>query len=248
MNPSPYPAPFISAHVQAQIVKILLAAGAVITGMSLLAEAFSLATPPITEGQEFGDNPIGAMVVLIVSLLALLGLLIYVTTVVFFCIWLYRAYSNLRAFRHPGTLEYSPGWAVGSFFIPFANLVIPYRAVKELWQKSGPREEALLYEPGTPALFPIWWTFWLLASFAGRISMRVSFDEKVPTSTATMISMVVSVLSIVAAICAYMVVDAIDKRQEETSGKANLRRFSGPPPPPTNLGDMAWPYIDRNSS
>lgn len=235
MNPSPYPAPFTSAHLRARIVKILLIVGAVATGISLLAEALSLAFPPLTDDQEFGDNPIGAAIMLIIFLLALVELIIYLTTVVFFLMWLYRAYDNLRAFDRWRRLNYSPGWAVGSFFIPFVNLVVPYRAVKEVWQKSGPPDEALLSEPGPPAWFPIWWLFWLLAAFAGNISMRASFNENVPESTATMISIVASALSIVAAVFAYLVVDAIDKRQEETSGKLELGKFSGPPPPPANL-------------
>ena len=252
MNPSPYPAPapFTSADVRASIVKILLIVGAVVTGMSLLAEALSFVVRPLTDDQELGDNLTGATLMLIRFLFALLELIIYVTTVVFFLMWLYRAYNNLRAFNPSRRLNYSPGWAVGSFFIPFANLVVPYRAVKELWQKSGPPDEAFLSEPGPPALFPIWWLFWLLSAFAGNISMRASFNENVPERTATMISMVASALSIVAAVFAYLVVDAIAKRQKETSGKLKLGNFPGPPPPPANLPilDVGVPMPGPNNS
>ena len=234
MNPSPYPAPFNSAHVRANIVKILLIVDAVATGISLLAEALSVPFR-LTDDQELGSNLMGAAIVLIMSLFALLRLIIYLTTGVFFSMWLYRAYKNLRAFNPWRPLDSSPGWAVGSFFVPFVNLIVPYRAVKEVWQKSGLLDEELLSEPSPPALFPAWWLFWLLAAFSGNISMRVSFNENVSESTATMIAMVASVLSIVAAVFAYLVVDAIDKRQEETSGKLNLGKFTGPPPPPANL-------------
>jgi Domain of unknown function (DUF4328) len=233
MNPSPS-RPFISAHGRARIVKILLVVGAVATGISLVAESLSLAFP-LAEDQALEDNPSGAAVVLVVFFLALLELVIYVATVVFFLMWLYRAHDNLRAFNAWVRPNYSKGWAVGSFFIPFVNLVVPYRAVKEVWQKSGPPDEALLSEPGPPATFPVWWTFWLLASFAGNISMRLAFNDNVPESTATMVSIVASGLSIVAAGFAYLVVDAIDKRQEGTSTKLELGKLSGPPPPPTNL-------------
>lgn len=232
MNPSPYPASFASAHGRALIVKILLIVGAVATGMSFLVELLSLAFPPLTDDQEFGDNPMGAVLVLIVFLLALLELVLYVATVVFFLMWLYRANGNLKAFNPWARLDYSGGWAVGSFFIPFANLIVPYRAVKEVWQKSAPPDEALLSEPGPPAIFPIWWTFWLLSAFAGNISMRLSFNENVPQKTATIVSIVASALSVIAALFAYLVVDEIDKKQEETSGKLRLGKLSGPPPPP----------------
>lgn len=235
MTPSPYSARFVSAHDRARIVKILLIVGAIATALSLVAEALSLTFPPITEEQELADNPMGAVIVMMVLLLAVLELIIYLATVVFFCMWLHRAYSNLRPIDPSQRLDYSPGWAVGSFFIPFANLVIPYRAVRETWQKSGPPDEAFLMLPKPPVWFPIWWAFWLLAGFAGNISMRASFNENVSQSTATMTSITAGVLSLVAAFFAYLVVDAIDKRQEETSAKVKLGDFSGPPPPPVNL-------------
>jgi hypothetical protein len=221
-------------------VKILLIASAVAAGVLLLAEAISLAFEPLTDDQELGDNLMGAGMALLVFLLAILDILIYWTTAVFFCIWLYRAYGNLRAFNPWSRPDYSPGWAVGSFFIPFVNLVVPYRAVREVWQKSQP-PDPLLPPSDTPASFPLWWMFWLLALFAARISMRASFRDDVPESTATMISIVAGALSIVAAVFAYVVVDAIDKRQEETSGKVKLGAFSGPPPPPANLGGYQEP-------
>ena len=234
MNPSPNRAPFISAHVRARIVKILLVVGAIVTFVSLVTEALSLAFP-LAEDQELVDNPMGAALVVIVFLVAVLELMIYVATVVFFCMWLYRAYANLRAFNPVRRLDNSPGWAVGSFFVPFVNLVLPYRAVREAWQKSEPPEEAFLSEPGPPAFFPIWWTFWLLSAFAGNISMRLSFNENVPERIATMVSIGASGLSIIAALFAYLVVDAIDNRQEETSGKLGVQKFTGPPPPPPRL-------------
>ena len=235
MNPSPSPAPFTSAHVRATIVKVLLIVGAVVSGLSLLVEALSIAFPPPTDDQEFGDNLFVAAIAVFIILFALLELLVYLTTVVFFLMWLYRAHQNLRAFNPGHPSSYSPGWAVGSFFIPFVNLIVPYRAVKELWQKSGPPDEAVLFEPSPPAIFPGWWTFWLLASVASNISMRVTFNENVPQNVATMVSIVAAALSVIAAVFAYLVVDAIDKRQEETSRKLKIGKFSQPPPPPTNL-------------
>lgn len=247
MNPSPYP--FTSAHGRALIVKILLIVGAVAAGISLLAEGFSLAFP-LADDQELGDNPMGAVVTLIIILLAVLEVIIYLATVVFFLMWLYRVYGNLRAFNPGARLEYSRGWALGSFFIPFANLIVPYRAVKEAWQKSGPPDEALLSAPSPPAYFPIWWLFWLLASFAGNISLRASLNENVSESTATIISVVAGALSIIAAVFAYLVVDAIDKRQEDTSGKLRLTQFPAPPPPPANLSmsDVVAPAASPSTS
>ena len=244
MNPSPYPVPFSSAHLRANIVKVLLIVGAIATGLSLITEALSIAFP-FGEEQELGDNPLGAVLALVIFLLAVFELIIYVTTVVFFCVWLYRAYDNLRAFDPSTGLDYSPAMAVGSFFIPFANLVIPYRAVKEVWQKSGIPEEMMLSLPDAPARFPVWWMFWLLGSFVGNISMRLSFNENVSHTTATLVGIAASALSIVAAVFAYLVVDAIDKRQEVTTERLQLGRFARPQPPPANLGSQ--PIMNEGS-
>ena len=240
MYPSPNPAPFNSAHVRATIVKILLIVGAVATALSLVVESISLALEPLSDDQALVDNPMGAVLVLVMFLLAVFEFIVYVTTVVFFLMWLYRAANNLRAFDPWVRPTYSPGWAVGYFFIPFINLVVPYRAVKEVWQKSALPDEVNL-DPSPPATFPLWWMFWLLACFSGNISMRLSFNEKVPESTATIVSIFASALSIIAAFFVYLVIDAIDKRQEETSRKINLGKLSGPPPPPSNL---SMPQVD----
>ncbi|HEU4794901.1 MAG TPA: DUF4328 domain-containing protein [Pyrinomonadaceae bacterium] len=216
-------------------MKVLLIVGAIAAGISLVGESLSLAFPPLTDEQELGDNPLGALIILLGLGVAVLQLVIYVATVVAFLMWIYRAYDNLRAFNPWARFDYSPGWAVGSFFIPFVCLVIPYRAVREVWQKSTPPDEALMFAPKPPAWFPLWWLFWLSSMFADNISFRVSLNESVDESTGTIISIVASVLSIIAALFAYLVVDEIDKRQEETSAKVKLGQFSGPPPPPTNL-------------
>ena len=249
MNPSPYPAPFNSAHGRASIVKILLIACAIVAGVSLFAETLSLAFP-ITDDQELDDNPIGALVMLIVFLVGLFQTMLYLTTVVFFAVWLYRANGNLRAFNPWARPEHSSGWAVGSFFVPFINLVVPYRAVKEVWQKSGTPDESLLAAPSPPGWFPAWWAFWLLAGFSGNISLRLSFNENISLSTATIVSIIANALFVVASVFAYFVVDAIDKRQEETIAKLKLGRFAGPPPPPADLArsDVLAPTASSVSS
>jgi hypothetical protein len=211
---------------------MLLIAGAVATGATLLAEAVSLAFPPITEDQELSDNPMGVAVIFLVFFLGLLDVMIYITTVVFFLIWLHRANSNLKVFNPWTRLEHTAGWAVGSFFIPFVNLVVPYHAVREVWRKSLPPDEVYLAETSPPASFPLWWLFWLTSSFANNLSFRLTFNETVSEQTATIVSIAAGALSIVAAVFCYMVVGAIDKKQEAAAAKLNLGRVPGPPLPP----------------
>jgi hypothetical protein len=51
-------------------------------------------------------------------------------------IWMHRAVGNLQALGEQGT-HWSPAWAAGGWFIPFANLVIPYLCLRELWNGFG---------------------------------------------------------------------------------------------------------------
>ncbi len=50
-------------------------------------------------------------------------------------IWVYRVNANLRE-AGLTELRYSPGWAVGSFFVPLANLVVPFMAMRRLHNRS----------------------------------------------------------------------------------------------------------------
>ena len=54
--------------------------------------------------------------------------------------WLYLAKANAFAFGAEDMMV-SPGWAIAWFFIPFANLVMPFIAMRETWKASAePRD------------------------------------------------------------------------------------------------------------
>jgi hypothetical protein len=85
-----------------------------------------------------------------------------VGTIVAWCVWQHRSHANVRALG-AADLKFSPGWAVGWWFIPIANVVQPFRANSELWKTSDPEAGAVDWKgkPST-ALLPIWWAAWLL--------------------------------------------------------------------------------------
>lgn len=73
------------------------------------------------------------------ALVAVLSGLVSVATVVVFCVWLHRVCSNAKA-AHPGA-GIRPGWAVGSFFIPVAQLFLPYPPIRAALRAHGPAAE-----------------------------------------------------------------------------------------------------------
>lgn len=82
--------------------------------------------------------------------------LFVLAVMIFFLVWIHRVSTNLHALSGE-KLEFTPGWAVGWFFVPLANLVQPYRVLRELWRVSrrGKHDQAA-------AVVGWWWGLWLL--------------------------------------------------------------------------------------
>jgi hypothetical protein len=91
------------------------------------------------------------------------------TLVVFilFLVWLARVNRNLRDLSGE-ELTFTPGWVAGWFFVPFANFVMPYRVVREIWLVSRRREADRSTE------LVAWWWGLTLAGYASSIAMTVA--------------------------------------------------------------------------
>ena len=55
----------------------------------------------------------------------------FIVTGIVWLLWLHSSYGLLRYLGTKVT-RFSPGWAVGCWFVPFVNLVRPYQVVEEL--------------------------------------------------------------------------------------------------------------------
>jgi hypothetical protein len=88
----------------------------------------------------------------------------FVPTAVAFLVWMHRATKNLFASGLRG-LEHSPGETVGAFLIPLVNLVMPVRAMAQLWRGSAclaSRAPTLAWRQTrlTP-MIAVWWILFL---------------------------------------------------------------------------------------
>jgi hypothetical protein len=63
--------------------------------------------------------------------------------VIAFLVFIHRVFTGMR--RELGTTKYSPGAAVGGWFIPFANLVLPALTVGEAWKRKGGSSGFIVY-------------------------------------------------------------------------------------------------------
>lgn len=156
-------------------------------------------------------------------MLALVMLAVAIVLVIVFLMWIYRAYANLELFGLR-ELRFSPGWAVGYWFIPFVNLVRPVQVVQEIWRGSSPavppdNPQAWTSERGSVRV-GFWWLFYLASGFIGAIgsfmeteAARVGDIPQLQRATTWLITS--NAASIVAAIFAIFVVLGIHSRQAQ---------------------------------
>lgn len=146
-------------------------------------------------------------------------------------LWQHRAQANLWALGVPG-LRFSPGRAVGWWFVPLANLVMPYLAVRELWRAStasggeGPGQPG--GGPGPPErgpgpsgfpLVPLWWASWVGSSVLALVGAAVGDPRRVSTVIAQSGWFAASELAtVVAAALALALVRGVERGQERLRG------------------------------
>ena len=110
------------------IVAVLFAIDAALLIVGIRADMSRSA--PASSGVRVSGGPLG---------LAVAALML--ATVVLFLTWFYRARKNagLSTWRQ----RWSPGWAIGSWFLPPVLLWFPYQIMADIWRAgrpAGPRD------------------------------------------------------------------------------------------------------------
>jgi len=101
-------------------------------------------------------------------------MVVHILMLFIFVVWIYRATFNMQ--RYFGQQSISAGWAAGWNFIPFANFVMVYRAMSNLWAHFSPK-------PLRYGFLRLWWLLYLAVILSDVIceavgAVIVSFDEK----------------------------------------------------------------------
>jgi len=97
-----------------------------------------------------------------------------IVTGIVFLKWVYRAYKNIQGFGAEG-LRFSPGWAVGYYFIPILSLIRPVQVMSEIWRVSqDPRN--WLRSRGSWLIWT-WWALFLLYSIVTQVSLELALDS-----------------------------------------------------------------------
>lgn len=156
----------------------------------------------------------------VVLLLTALYVILYVATGVVFIVWQYRHGKNSRLLGPP--LGLGPGWAIGGWFVPFANYVLPAMQIYGVSRYSDPAVVGIPNARGRGARIVIAWAiaFGLATNMVfvnAIVEPSGTYEESVRTYIAAdQISAVGLVLMVVAAILAIVMVRSLSSRQERT--------------------------------
>ncbi len=131
-------------------------------------------------------------------------------------IWAWRATKNLVAWnlRH----RWSPGWAIGGWFVPVANLWIPYQVVQEAWRSTaGPAtaDPATFESEGSNLAWTLSFvTFWI-SSLLWLGAGRTGDEELSDILASDRLGGVAALVGIVASIAAIVAIRQISRRHDE---------------------------------
>ncbi len=110
------------------------------------------------------------------GILGLIWFLALLSTMIFYCIWLYRSINNARSFNS-SDFTLKPSWTVACYFVPFINLYGPYQDMQKLWKvcKNLPHWK----NEKSSSLIKWWWFFWITTNILFNASSKM--EEKAKT-------------------------------------------------------------------
>jgi len=111
-----------------------------------------------------------------IGILGLIWVVLLVVIAVFILKWIYRSAKNVIALGFH-TMKTSPRWAIGWFFVPVADLYMPYKTMKEIWRGSQ--------SPGTKAtgtsIIGWWWGLLLLFFVLDQLALWLGRNPQTGT-------------------------------------------------------------------
>lgn len=212
--------PFESGHGRAIVVIVMLL---VCIGVACLSAVSDVMQIGLLQRIDAGDpNAIGEADAndMRVSLLGIVQIVVLLITGVCFLMWIHRARRNLPALGAEG-LRFTPGWSVGWWFIPIANLWKPFQAAQEVWWGSDPERDVPNVQDwrhrGGAGPLGWWWAAWIGTRLVDYEVARANSDAHTAQEliTASYAMLCSRAFDVVAAMLAIMVVQGIDRRQEQ---------------------------------
>lgn len=144
--------------------------------------------------------------------IGIVQLAIWLAQAVTILTWIWLANKNVRSLGAKD-MEFTPGWAVGWYFIPIANLWKPYQAMAEIWRASSGAADWKSSEAS--GALAGWWIAWLAANLLGRLSFKLTMNAQAITEikNASMVTTAADVASIVLSVLFLEIVREVHRRQ-----------------------------------
>ncbi len=201
---------------RAKIVKAMLVGGLLLVVPMLIGEIAELRGLISLDNADALASPDG-----IYGMVLLGNGLMLVATYIVFGMWIYRAAANVDAAMVPG-FRYTPGWAVGWYFIPIANFYKPFAAMRQIWNASHGNGNGDL-DRADPLLV-YWWGLWTLTGIASYFAFRSGLDpgNAAEARSALEAETLSSLLSLALYPLAYRLVDRITRAQNERLTSAQI--------------------------
>lgn len=146
-------------------------------------------------------------------------LVVFLGAGVEFSRWMYRVTKNCEALG--AGFNRSAGWAVASFFIPIANLFVPY------WHMSEIASWARFRDPKSVGI-GVWWTAWIVSTILDNLGGRLTGT---PNAELNEVGHLVSVLGAIGTIAAAVTCVGM-MRNVERAFAERLDSLSPRPNPP----------------
>ena len=155
-------------------------------------------------------------------------------------VWVYHSHRNLPALQ-ARKLEFSPGWAVGWFFIPIMNLFKPYQAILEIWNQSQPGQLFTAAGAAVPAksgsLVLTWWLLRVVGGIAGRASDKFGSEDgtiEQYLAVSWVAIALILVLNIPMFVCQILLVLQVQKFQDQRQKLVTAAQAT----PPASVGEQ----------
>ncbi|MFC1865572.1 DUF4328 domain-containing protein [Chloroflexota bacterium] len=147
-------------------------------------------------------------------------IIIFGITVIALLMWVHRVYRNLQSLG-ADNLMFSPGWAVGGFFIPIWNLLHPFLVVREIWKASDPSiaiNDSLAWKNASlSCLATFWWLLfvasWFIVFILNQWSIGAMSLQELYAFSWVMLPM--DGLTLLSAVLTILLVWSINHRQKE---------------------------------
>lgn len=129
------------------------------------------------------------------QIIGVIQFIIFVVSGILILKWIHRANFNVRQLGG-FEMQFTPGWSIGWYFIPFANLWKPYQAMKEIW-KASINPQDWKNQP-VPSLLGWWWFFWIVSNMFENASFRMALkadqiNELIAVNVVTQLSDVMEI-------------------------------------------------------